>query len=193
MVNNTCKACENTFDVQPSRLKHGRGLYCSRECQYESKRVRTKALKRVCLCCSNEFSIAPSKLKRNGGGKYCSRKCRDQHWVGENSIHWQGGAGVYKRGPRWKSIRRKVLKRDGGCQHCPSTINLHVHHKIPFRMFDSPDEANDLENLITLCDVCHRTEEAQYKWVKIADGGCLQFGAGGFGWDLVKSQGLFRG
>jgi DEAD/DEAH box helicase domain-containing protein len=35
-----------------------------------------------------------------------------------------------------------------------------VHHKVPFRMFASPEHANQLTNLITLCPACHRRAEA---------------------------------
>ena len=35
----------------------------------------------------------------------------------------------------------------------------HVHHKTPFRLFDSTEQANQLSNLITLCNSCHRKVE----------------------------------
>jgi DEAD/DEAH box helicase domain-containing protein len=35
-----------------------------------------------------------------------------------------------------------------------------VHHKIPFRAFSSPEQANQLQNLVTLCPACHRRAEA---------------------------------
>ena len=35
----------------------------------------------------------------------------------------------------------------------------HVHHKIPFRMFESTEQANQLANLITVCNSCHRKIE----------------------------------
>jgi DEAD/DEAH box helicase domain-containing protein len=34
-----------------------------------------------------------------------------------------------------------------------------VHHKIPFRTYASPGEANQLSNLVTLCSECHRRVE----------------------------------
>jgi DEAD/DEAH box helicase domain-containing protein len=34
-----------------------------------------------------------------------------------------------------------------------------VHHKLPFRMFTSYQQANQLSNLITLCRSCHRRAE----------------------------------
>jgi len=34
-----------------------------------------------------------------------------------------------------------------------------VHHIKPFRTFDEPTEAHDLDNLIALCRSCHRNAE----------------------------------
>lgn len=87
-------------------------------------------------------------------------------------------------GPDWKSIREQVRKRDEyKCQVCgtpegPSTADLdvsylsprlrakrqhEVHHKVPFRAFTSREEANRLENLITLCPSCHKQVEANVR------------------------------
>ncbi|MBI4762264.1 MAG: DEAD/DEAH box helicase [Chloroflexota bacterium] len=67
-------------------------------------------------------------------------------------------------GPAWGRIRERVRARDGyKCQVCgaPETTRQHdVHHKIPFRAFASREEANRLENLVTLCPACHKKAEA---------------------------------
>lgn len=66
-------------------------------------------------------------------------------------------------GPEWSAIRDLVRARDQYiCQVCgaPENGRLHdVHHKIPFRTFASYKEANQLDNLITLCRNCHRRAE----------------------------------
>jgi DEAD/DEAH box helicase domain-containing protein len=66
-------------------------------------------------------------------------------------------------GPGWSKIRERVRARDGyKCQVCgtPESGRQHdVHHKIPFRAFASREEANRLENLITLCPSCHKKAE----------------------------------
>lgn len=66
-------------------------------------------------------------------------------------------------GPDWDQIRKRVLNRDGNrCQFCgTSGLNqtLHVHHLQPFRSFADRETANQLQNLITLCPVCHRKAE----------------------------------
>ncbi len=66
-------------------------------------------------------------------------------------------------GPDWPKIRERVRARDGyRCQMCrlPEDSRQHdVHHKIPFRQFPSAEQANRLDNLVTLCSNCHRKAE----------------------------------
>ena len=47
-------------------------------------------MKCVCKKCGEEFTIIPSRIKR-GGGKYCSKKCKDTSFVKEKSPAWKGG------------------------------------------------------------------------------------------------------
>jgi len=69
-------------------------------------------------------------------------------------------------GPDWKRIAQEVHKRDENeCQHCGAIEQdkaFDVHHKIPFKQFSSPDQANKLDNLITLCPSCHRKAERMF-------------------------------
>ncbi len=66
-------------------------------------------------------------------------------------------------GPDWDSIRARVRARDRyRCQGCGAPENgkpHHVHHRIPFRAFASREQANQLDNLATLCPNCHRRAE----------------------------------
>ncbi len=66
-------------------------------------------------------------------------------------------------GPNWPRQRDRARARDGyRCQMCGVSERgrAHdVHHKIPFRAFDSYQQANQLTNLITLCRPCHRRAE----------------------------------
>ncbi len=74
---------------------------------------------------------------------------------------WSNAPNNY--GPTWPRQRDLARARDGyRCQICgtPETDKAHhVHHKIPFRMFDTPEQANQLANLITVCNSCHRKIE----------------------------------
>lgn len=66
-------------------------------------------------------------------------------------------------GPTWPKLRDLVRARDGyRCQVCgmaEGEKSHDVHHRIPFRLFTSLEQANQMSNLVTLCPVCHRQAE----------------------------------
>ena len=57
-----------------------------------------------------------------------------------------------------KALRQKALDRDKVCQNCGRDDNLQVHHLQEIINGKSIDAYQDetLDNLITLCDDCHR-------------------------------------
>ncbi|MCO5192454.1 MAG: DEAD/DEAH box helicase [Anaerolineae bacterium] len=75
-------------------------------------------------------------------------------------------------GPNWQTQRRQALNRDSHrCRTCGAAAKdgrtLHVHHIRPIRDYgyipganDAYLQANQLDNLITLCPSCHRQAEA---------------------------------
>jgi len=75
---------------------------------------------------------------------------------------WTNDPNAY--GPHWPVLRARARARDGyRCQVCRAPemgAPHHVHHRIPFRAFASPEQANDPANLVTLCPRCHRRAEA---------------------------------
>lgn len=81
--------------------------------------------------------------------------------LSENNL-WSGKPNYY--GPNWNQQRNLARQRDRfTCQLCGApekNIPHHVHHKIPFRQFTSFEQANRLENLITLCPACHHKAES---------------------------------
>lgn len=170
----TCGHCGKIFEVIASRAKYGRAKHCSPKCQYAAISSRPSKAKVNCLClnCGKTFIRYRSWLNRKGGGRYCSRECRDKHRVGKNHPGFIDGSGVSCHGPNWQAQRRKALKRDGHiCQHCHMTqeesdlkygLALAVHHVQPSRIFGEDYlAANSLSNLITLCFGCHRIAEAK--------------------------------
>jgi len=68
-------------------------------------------------------------------------------------------------GPAWNTIRATILQRDHyTCKNCGIVDRRnHVHHIKPFRNFRSWMDANQLDNLVTLCNHCHRKAEQKVK------------------------------
>ena len=95
--------------------------------------------------------------------------------IGEGNSNWKGGVsfeiGHDYRGRNWETQRTLARKRDNfTCQKCGQKEELKnhdVHHKVPFREFKKKglsgeqliNEANNLDNLITLCSTCHSRHE----------------------------------
>lgn len=79
----------------------------------------------------------------------------------EESGLWTNRPNNY--GPNWENQRQRARQRDGyRCQVCGILENNrshHVHHRTPFRFFTTFLQANQLENLVTLCPDCHRRVE----------------------------------
>jgi 5-methylcytosine-specific restriction endonuclease McrA len=53
----------------------------------------------------------------------------------------------------YEQLRRQILERDAWrCQNCGSMQDLEIHHK----NFRSQSGDDSEENLLTLCEQCHR-------------------------------------
>lgn len=70
MIKRICKYCGKEFYVPPSRIKYGKGKYCSIECRKNDNRK----IERICKYCGKIFYVDKSRLKYDRG-KYCSRSC----------------------------------------------------------------------------------------------------------------------
>jgi DEAD/DEAH box helicase domain-containing protein len=75
---------------------------------------------------------------------------------------WTSSPNEY--GSDWPSLREIILRRDKNtCQICGKIVDsvpLHVHHIKPLRSFSCIEEANQIDNLITLCFRCHHRAES---------------------------------
>jgi len=69
----------------------------------------------------------------------------------------------------WQKLRARAKARDGNrCRHCGSTAKLSVHH----RLRPQDGGRDELSNLETLCDHCHRlTHKAMRRQRITATGG----------------------
>jgi DEAD/DEAH box helicase domain-containing protein len=104
-----------------------------------------------------EVSLPPGELLTTGYWLSLDESCVD---LLRKQGLWNNDANY---GSNWNKIREIVRARDGyRCQVCgaPESGRAHdVHHKTPFRTFESAEQANRLENLVTLCHACHRQVE----------------------------------
>lgn len=121
----------------------------------------------LCSECGVELKREPSVVQ-NREEHYCSRECYYRNYTAENAPGWKGGNPSYY-GPSWDTQREKAVERDGyQCQECGMEREKHrekwgsdleVHHIEPLRKFNDTKKANQLENLITVCKICHLTME----------------------------------
>lgn len=161
IMNRVCAWCGKSFHEPPSRAK---GKYkhdfCSVKCysEWKKKKIQVK-----CEHCGKIVKRTPNYLETYRH-VFCSKRCMGLAWGGERNPTWKGGYEPYY-GPNWYKQRRKALERDNHiCQLCDAPENgreHNVHHIVPFREFgrERYEEANRLENLITLCDHHHAKVE----------------------------------
>lgn len=163
-----CLNCNEEVELQPSKYKrNGKDRkFCSKECSYDYHRKNfvSSEVKVECDNCKKTIYRTKGHIKERN---YCSYECMGEHYSkeglfsGENSGTWSGGKKNYY-GENWRDMRRKCRERDNYiCQDCGVEehdygMELSVHHLIPFTIFDNYKEANKLDNLISLCEPCHR-------------------------------------
>lgn len=160
-----CIVCGESFTYYPSEKP---GRYCS-DC-YQDPEVsgnppqewwgegsRTVSYEQ----CDDEFTVYRWKAE-NQETFYCDRKYYS-NYLSENRDWDYHRRNPY--GPYWHRLRVCVLERDEyTCQRWGSTEtetdrSLEVHHIIPIRKFEKPDDANSIGNLVSLCGSCHRKVE----------------------------------
>lgn len=122
-----------------------------------------------CAHCGKHFTHPRWYANKGVQSKFCSAACRSDwdlesfdapfHLVLEGRPDYRGG--------NWKSQSQAARKRDAYCcQGCGISEadlgrQLDVHHKVPFRLFESPVEANQLDNLVSVCSSCHKRLEIE--------------------------------
>jgi 5-methylcytosine-specific restriction endonuclease McrA len=180
-----CTYCGDNFDKIHSRASEHENHFCNSECHKkflaEMRNVSGENSpsysggKEVYQCenCDKNVEKWPSQVC---GDVVCSDKCfnsiHSEKMSGENHPRWKGGDVKY--GKNWESVREAQIERDYfECVKCGITRSEHlekydadlsVHHIIPIRNFDEPENGNFEENLKTLCKSCHRTvENEDYK------------------------------
>ncbi|MFD1599357.1 homing endonuclease associated repeat-containing protein [Halobellus rarus] len=166
-VNLECEVCGDEFEVKHSRKQTRR--CCSQECDIEWRKEAYSGEKNHnykeniesnCEWCGETYS-APQYKESNT--RFCSQDCmiawRTEEYSGEGHPRWKDNDDYY-RGPNWQQQREKARDRDDHeCRNCGGEEQLQVHHITPYESFDDYEEANRLQNLITLCTSCHHKLE----------------------------------
>ena len=145
-----CRHCRRRFAAPPSSKQK----YCSRSCL-----LSAKSIERRCTTCGGTFRVARSVLsgRTNSSARFCSRPCYEHHLCRTGRVNG--------RGSRWRTIRRKALRRTPFCAYCGRLKTLQVHHIIPFRL----TRDNAQTNLIPLCRACHKGVETVFHDLEAAD------------------------
>lgn len=168
----SCMVCGRKFQVrhgdQNRSIKAGIPLSCSLAC---ANILRGRSIKVTCSECGKEFYRKRSEADPNNKHFFCSKQCQkkniDYILRGEDHYQYVNGHTSLTRGKGWTQTRKAVRERDGfTCQQCGRTEDvlgraLDVHHIKPYRMFDSYEDANKIENLVALCASCHHRTEAE--------------------------------
>lgn len=111
----------------------------------------------VCTCCGVKFPNKKWGKLNESGRHFCSNECLGEFQRGENNPAWRGGYPGYY-GPDWEPVRSAARERDKVCQRCekkPKGRHLDVHHLRPVSSFKQPNDANTLDNVVSLCHKCH--------------------------------------
>lgn len=169
-----CLRCGNLRKVYPYRAEKEFPNGTSQNCKQCMDKKQTVS----CSWCGNELIRHNYQIERSENF-FCDHSCfgnwRSENIVGENHPRYDGGP-VLEMGHNWSSIREDVIQRDGEkCVNCDMSRENHigkfnrdinVHHIMPRKEFiiseeKSIDDANEMDNLKTLCITCHRKEEAK--------------------------------
>lgn len=178
MVDRVCKNCNKQFSIAKTRLKEGRGLFCSRLCanKYNAKYylVTDKRRKKLSDIMKQKAfwkgKLLPQLVKEKMSISAKNRYSRmaNGFQTGNRHWNWKGGISTPKdkriNDPLWKDIRKKVYKRDNWiCQicgkHCDKDIQC--HHILPAIL----GGADNPSNLKTLCAKCHRKADYQFQFL----------------------------
>jgi len=161
-VEKNCDYCNKPIKVQEFRIRNNKLHFCDAECRgkFDTKRIDSK-----CKNCGADLKIHPCK-DRDYVNHFCDKDCYFEYAVGENSHTWKGGLSFLPYPPDFNAkLKRIVRKRDSDkCQLCGKNgkvIRLCIHHSDydknnnEFLIEIDSLEKLKMNNLITLCSICH--------------------------------------
>ncbi len=118
----------------------------------------------TCEVCGKRCSITRGQMAPARKLRFCSHECANKALRGVGSPAWRGGHPEYY-GPDWRPLQRHARKLDGyKCQRCGISQKdlgraLDVHHIEPVSSFSQVNDANRIENVVSLCHDCHMIVE----------------------------------
>lgn len=123
-------------------------------------------LEYICHKCGAKAYMSLNNFQKGYG---CSN-CKRLRFLGENNPHYNPNltdddrleVGRYEE--RYGEFRRKVFARDRACVICGSKTNKVVHHLDGYS--DNPEKRTDIDNAVTLCEVCHKKFHSIYGYGK---------------------------
>lgn len=169
-----CSYCGEELERPKWHREQRKHHFCDHKCY--SNYLKDGKVLTNCVNCDKKILLSRYRYLRSENN-FCSIDCINKWYTGRRCYNWKGGRSSEYYGPDWNEQRRRVIKRDNNtCQHCGKPgedIKLDVHHKVPFGEFEREDvkedadaidrfdyeEANKLDNLILLCESCHKKAE----------------------------------
>lgn len=137
---------------------------CYKRLRESGKYGRYNKVETECGYCHKKIFVIKSRFIKYEY-VYCNKECMAKHYAeiytGKNSPTWKGGKSHHYIGNFYHQ-RKLARKRDNyRCALCGISENeynkeMSVHHIKSYRSFENKEEANKLDNLISLCENCHR-------------------------------------
>lgn len=145
--------------------------YCSRAC-FDANRVRPAAQTVDCANCGTTHQRQRSWVRSRL--MFCGVGCQREYLRDERHPNYRPGPFDQKRSFPWRKLAASIRIRDNQtCRLCgvvwvTGQRAFPVDHIVPRRSFETRVEADDPENLATLCAACHasKTFGAERRWLK---------------------------
>lgn len=99
----SCECCHTPFLIEPSRLNHGRGRYCSPSCQYTAIKERNRVTLE-CPVCKGFFEVMKKEFNERTP-TYCSVQCTHQSEEWKRKLGDSLRASTKARAQQIKSVK----------------------------------------------------------------------------------------
>ena len=152
-----CKTCANRLNAQKC-IKDISGLIFGRGCKVIGRSNKNKHGRYLWLCkckCGQDMYLNSSDINK----MYSCRNCYAKYNSGPNHVSWNPELTDEDRKSNRTYLDRNLVKsafkRDYyHCQLCGDNKYLNAHHLNGYNW--AKEQREDLDNLITLCEKCHK-------------------------------------